>query len=367
MSEPRNLIELKAKMLCEGVNATPLVEKLFLRQNPSNVKRGGLSSGGKMQLSDCLVVNAPFYQERMVDLKVAPYSTHPRGIIIRLNGKEFCTGKVLPAPAWYRNKVGEFNITQIVTVHNCQLAIAVYEDCILFKKGSQCQFCVMNCSLQTKSPKLVKKSNKLIIDALKQIPVERYGGLTLNGGMTLSSGRGMELIRSVITAVRKTYPALPIAVEITPPQELDWIDSLVEAGMSSLMMNLECWDKSIRAKLIPGKNKYCPRGMYLKAFEYALRKLGPGRVTTCFVVGTEPIKSLKRGIEAVIKLGVIPSPLAGRFFEDIPDYPFTPKVDWQEFLEVLYFARRVMKKEGLVSTDQAGCVVCGMCDLIGDM
>ena len=102
-------------------------------------------------------------------------------------------------------------------------------------------------------------------------------------------------------------------------------------------------------------------------FKPCAEKEGLVRVTTYFVVGTEPRESLKKGIKEVIKLGVIPSPLASRYFEDVPNYPFTPHVDWREFLGVLYFAGEIIKQEGLISTDQAGWVACGMCDLIKDI
>ncbi len=65
-----NQIELKAKMLCEGVNVDKKAGELFQKQNPSNVKRGGLGSGGKIQLENGLFVNVPFYRKRKVDLKI---------------------------------------------------------------------------------------------------------------------------------------------------------------------------------------------------------------------------------------------------------------------------------------------------------
>ena len=365
-NRPKSVIELKAKMLCEGVNPDSSAEELFHQQNPSNVKRGGLSSGGKMRLPGSIFVNAPFYQKREVDLKITSDSTRDLGILIKQDGKILCRAEVLQAPSWYSEKVGEFAISQILTAHNRQLAAAVYENCALFAQGTQCTFCVMNHSLTIKAPALVKKSGGLILATLEKIPVKQYGGLTLNGGMTLRSGRGMEIIEPVVRAVHEIYPKLHISVEITPPEDLDWIDCLVDAGVASLMMNLECWDIKIRDQLIPGKNLYCSRDMYLRAFERALDKLGPGRVSTCFVVGTEPVISLKEGIEEVIKRRVIPSPLAGRYFEDIPDYSFVPKVDWREFLDVLNFTALLLRRNGIYSTDKAGCVACGMCDLIKD-
>jgi len=358
-------IALKAKLLCEGFNADEESAELFARQNPSKVKRGGLSAGGKMLLKGGVTVNAPLYRAEKTDLRISHESG--QSATLTQDGQMLWEVTILPAPDWYGQKVGPFNITQIVTAHNRQLAAAVYEDCCLFARGDACRFCVMNRSLSEKAPALVRKSGDLIVEALRSIPVEQYGGLTLNGGMTTHDARGMELFLPVVSAVHREFPSLPIAVEITPPSDLDWIDRLAQAGASGLMMNLECWDPDTRARIIPGKSALCPRESYLKAFERGLREIGKGRITTCFVVGTEPFESLKKGIETVTRMGVIPSPLAGRRFEDIPDYPVTANVNWRAFLNLLYYAESCMQQNGLLSTEKAGCVACGMCDLIRDI
>lgn len=349
------------------MNPDNVAAELFRKQNPSNVKRGGLSSGGKMKLASRIFVNAPFYRERKTDLSAVADPENAQGILIMMDGKALCKAEAIPAPEWYSEKVGEFKITQILTAHNHQLAGSVYEDCALFALRKECKFCVINRSVQGKSPALVNKTAKLMVEALDKIPVEEYGGLTLNGGMTLKPGRGMERIAPVVKEVSAKYPGLQIGVEITPPADLDWINRMADAGTASLMMNLETWDGEIRAKMIQGKNEYCPKESYLAAFERAIKVFGPGKVSTCFVVGTEPIESLKKGISTVIGMGVVPSPLAGRYFEEIADYPFAPKVNWRDFLEVISFAGAEAARLGLKTMDKAGCVACGMCDLIKDV
>lgn len=364
---PKDLFELKAKLLCEGANVDDEALQLFESQNPSRVKRGGLSSGGKIQLSDDLFVNFPFYKKRLTDLQVLRDPEKELGLLIKQADALIAKGSVIKAPDWYRERVGGFDITQIITAHNKQLATSVYESCDLFRTRNQCKFCVINTSLKDKNPNLIEKSPTLMLEALSKIPVAEYGGLTINGGMTVNPGRGMELIEPVVKAVRESYPELPIAVEITPPEDLEWIDRLAAAGTNSLMMNLECWDNDVRKKIIPGKNKYCPRDLYLAALQRAVKVLGPGRVSSCFVVGGEPIDSLKQGIKAVIAQGAIPSPLAGRYFEEVPNYRFKPNASWREFLEIQNFTKAELQKNGLCSTDQAGCVACKMCDMIKDL
>ncbi|MBU1148984.1 hypothetical protein KKI23_02720, partial [Patescibacteria group bacterium] len=153
-------IETKAKMLCEGINVDAGSAELFGRQNPSRIKRGGLSSGGKMKLSPVpnidtdrgqqeVFVNAPIYRQREVDLQVVavpeanqefeyPISGHLGQLF--LGSQLLGYVEILKAPAWYGVTVQGYPITQILTAHNRQLAGAVFESCVLFQKGIQCQF-----------------------------------------------------------------------------------------------------------------------------------------------------------------------------------------------------------------------------------
>jgi hypothetical protein len=361
------MIELKAKLLCKGAKVDGGARKLFELQNPSNVKRGGLSSGGKIKLENGLFVNFPFYQRVPTSLSVVKDPARAFGVLIQEQRKTLSRAEALQAPEWYKETVRGFPITLIFTAHNRQLAAAVFEDCALFGIQKECKFCVINRSLSTKPAELVIKSPELMLEALTKIPKISYDGITLNGGMTLKPSRGMEIVIPVVAAIRENYPDVPIAVEMTPPSSIEWVDKFWEAGGSSLMMNLEVWDEEIRKKVIPGKDEFCPKESYMKAFERAVSVLGPGKTSTCFVVGAEPIDTLKEGIERVVEMGVVPSPLAGRYFEDIPNYPFNPRVDWRDFLDVLEFAAGELAKKGLRTMDKAGCVACKMCDLIKDI
>jgi len=372
-AEPKNDLELKALLLCDGFNADKQATKWFAAQNPSNTKRGGLSSGAKMKLPSGMFVNAPLYKNR--EAKISAVSSGSNEV--QLSFKEVHSGNliqkhvgaatILSAPTWYEEFVDSFRITQIITAHNRQLASAVFEGCALFGRGDACPFCVINYSLSDKDPRLVLKSPNLYLKALKRIPVHEYDGLALNGGLTLKPSRGIELIEPVVRAVHERYPNLPIAVEITPPTDMAWIDRLQKAGAASLMMNLETWDLHKRAYGIPGKNELCPRDQYIEAFKRGIKAFGPGKISTCFVVGTEGYDTLLEGIREVTRMGVIPSPLAGRYFEDVPNYPFKSSVYWEDFLRMIEYTGDQMAKYNIRSTDRAGCVACGMCDLIRDL
>lgn len=377
MRKPQNDFELKALMLCEGINADKEATKRINCQNPLKVKRGGLSSGAKISFGK-MTANVPLYSSRACRVKLyrGDVLSGPDTFYLSVDGEVFSQAWIFDPPEWYHEFFdGIIWLPRIFTAHNRQIAAAIYEKCKLFCSGDECKFCVMKHSINSEglprqsASRLVIKTPKMIIKALDKIPLDTYDGITFNGGMTLDPGRGLELILPVAYAIRQNpkYDGKPIAVEITPPSDLNLIDKLAQYGNISLMMNLECWSSKSRKNLIPGKNRWCPRNQYLNAFKKAVDCLGRGRVSTCFVLGTESDQTLKKGIREVINLGVIPSLLCGRFFEDIKGYSFTPQVNWENFLELIIFARNEMNKAGLTSTDQAGCIACGMCDLIKDV
>lgn len=370
-------LELKARLLCEGANPdNPETVDFLSAQNPQKVLRGGLSSGFKVRLlpeqrnspngafpNREFRVNFPLYSKTPVPLKVR---TDGNGLVILENDTEIGRAEILRPPEWYSETVEGYPITSIVTQHGDQIVGSVYEGCCLFNTGEQCKFCVIDKSQTRPELRSVKKKSELILKALEVIPREAYRGLGLNGGMTFTDGRGMENMIPLMEKIRDKFGQIPLAVEMTPPKNLDWIQRFADAGGESLMMNLETWDDDIRRKLIPGKSKYCPKQAYLDAFEKALQVLGEGKVSTCFVVGSEPIPSLKDGIKKVVEYGVIPSPISGRYFEEFADYPFQPNANWKEFLDVFIFARNEMFKAGIIPNGCAGHIACGMCDIIGD-
>jgi len=364
-----NKLELKARLLCEGANAMDDETKESLStQNPQKVLRGGWSTGLKVKLDNeggkNINVNFPLYSKVNSPIKIK--SCGEKLIFIE-GDEEIGSAEIIKPPKWYDQEVQGYPITSILTQHGDQLVGSFYEWCSLFNTGEQCKFCVINKSQKYTDLQKVTQKSRLILEALSNIPKDAYRGIGLNGGMTFGEGRGIELAIPLVRDIRsKVGDKTPIAVEITPPKDLDEIQRYADAGGTSLMMNLETWDDTIRERLIPGKTKYCQKEDYFKAFEKALKVLGEGKVSTCFVVGTEPKESLRAGIEKVIDYSVVPSPLAGRYFEQFMDYDFDPRADWKEFLEIFMFTRRKMLEKGLISRDKAGCVACGMCDIIGD-
>lgn len=358
--------QLKARLLCEGAMvADGYFDELLCKLNPYGVKRAGLGSGAKVLLTPSLIpVNFPIYKDYVVPINIR---LDGERVIFTEKGIEIGHGILMRPPSWYGRFLSDSTpIERVLVHHGKQVTTAVYEDCALFNAGTACEFCVMRFS--TADRKLRLKKAEQIIEALSLVDEStQASGIVISGGMTFHPARGMEILVPVVYEIKASFPNMPIAIEITPPTDLSWVTKLKGAGCDSLMMNLECWDLASRQRYIPGKNEACPRDLYLRAFAYGVQVFGQGKISTCFICGTEPLESLKAGIKAAVACGVVPSLLSGRHFEDVPNYNFTPRMSWQDFLTAHEFLKAELQQSGIKSSDKTGCVSCGMCDMLQDV
>lgn len=83
----------------------------------------------------------------------------------------------------------------------------------------------------------------------------------------------------------------------------DLIDTLYELGIGMISINMEIWNKEKFEELCPGKVEVFGRDNYLKMINECCKKYRKGFVKTNFVLGLEPIESLKEGIEELAKIG----------------------------------------------------------------
>lgn len=127
----------------------------------------------------------------------------------------------------------------------------------------------------------------------------------LIGGLSNEIGKEKAGIISIIKHIRK-YSDMPIYLMILPPLDIDDINDYVDAGVTEVGFNLECYDRIKAKEYMPGKGNI-PLSRYEAAFERAAELLGKtGNVRCAFVVGLENETTLLEGVEFVCKLGVAP-------------------------------------------------------------
>lgn len=350
LTDTQKLFWIKLFLLCNGIRVQDWEHEGMRRAGPSTGIELMLSLGGALT-----AVKVPRYVTRRTVAKL-------EGNQISINGKVVCEASVIPLPTWYKKEVRGYPVAQILNAHGRFLVSSVYEQCVLFAAKKACIFCSMNESLVSRELKF--KSPELIVESLEYaLRFADYQGLILNGGMLFDRSGGIKNYLAVVMEVRKRFPSLAVTVESTPPKDTAWVERLVEAGVSSLTMNLETWNPVARASIVPGKNEFYTLDDYYRSFEVGIRELGKGKVSSCIVFGTEALETAQDGVRELTSRDVIVSPIARRYYDDIP-FRDGPNPNYEEFAQILSYTKERHGERRLTSF--FGCQKCNMCDPIGD-
>jgi len=355
------LVELKAKIFCHGLRVPDDVWREITDENHYKHKRAGVSQGRFFRLRDGLsftTVNAPVLE---------PFVRRSPLHVVKEGGARYriYDGDValtdcepFPWPKWYGKTTSSgVPMSLVVSAHSStSLYTAIYQGgCDYFHGSQECQFCSMKIDNKTEWRK-IEPIIEVALAALEENPAAE---MSFGGGTRLTPDKGARHDIAAVRAFKKAV-TMPVCVEMAPPDTDDWLDALKDAGCDSLMLNLELWDRDVRARIMPGKSKI-PRERYLEALAYAVKLFGVHQVSSQVLIGLEPIESTIAAMEALADVGAIPLPTVFRPLNNTPlvAHP-TPKVD--DVMRVFAANIEILHGRGLFAEKtRAGCALCGAC------
>jgi hypothetical protein len=129
----------------------------------------------------------------------------------------------------------------------------------------------------------------------------------LTGGSTFQSSVEERYISSILEAIDRARLTGEILLYITPPDDHSAIDRYFALGADRIACSLEVWDDDLAARITPGKREFTTKRRHLDALTYIAEKYGPGRAFSNFIIGLEPLESLREGAKHLAERGVIPS------------------------------------------------------------
>jgi|GEM_PF-511107 len=349
----------RKELLCYGINVDKDTITRLCSLNPS-FGTAKFIHNAQVQLPDGSYVNAPIAEEYC---KLSEYSLSVNncGINLLKNGKPLFAVSIPPIPQWtdYRLSDG-IKVSDVIGVHGHNtLSLVKYTECYYKKIGRTCTFCGCNENFNGKdsilfSPSYIAEAVKLALSGGQEY------SLALSGGMAESSDRGALLFCEIAKAVLAQSPNVGISVEIAPPVSNKYIDMLVDAGIKSIIMNLEIFDDAIRAKYCPGKIEI-PSSRYFEALSYAVSKLSSWSVSSVLIAGLENIESTVTGAKKLIDIGVIPTIMPFRPYDncEMSDHPMTnPEI----LMEIERELHQYPRKTNLDNCKHAeGCLSCNGC------
>lgn len=133
----------------------------------------------------------------------------------------------------------------------------------------------------------------------------------ITGGSTFQAEKEEQYITSYMNAINDQVGRDRLTGEvllyITPPQSNEVIDRYFEMKADRIACSLEVWDDRLGESITPGKREFTTKQRHLSALEYIAERYGPGKGFSNFIIGLEPLESLKEGATWLAERGIIPS------------------------------------------------------------
>ncbi len=355
-----NILRLKVAMLIRGVH---------FESDESSGRTGGAGPtlGRYFLLDDDIVVNAPVRTEKQAAqfhaLELQPLKANQFKVLFEDQSYGIT---LVPSPQFYEASLSDGTpMTHIALVHgtNC-LATTIVQHCDYFNQGLECRYCSIPVSLK-RGNTILRKSPEQFLQVLSSAQREGCANhLTLTMGSPGRPDRGAQEYIHFVSAIREKSD-VPIHVQLEPPDSIDYLRGLKDAGVDSVGIHLEIYDDTLREKYCPGKFKHASFFDYLSTWRHAVRFFGRGQVSSFILLGLgEAPEQLHQGFKTTIEIGVIPVPVPcrpnpGSHLEgSIPAY--IDNLD--EIVDVYLDCAQLLYEHRLdPQVHRAGCIRCTGC------
>lgn len=184
----------------------------------------------------------------------------------------------------------------------------LYPDCYYFNEGKQCGFCSLRVARKSVGKQLVtrvsgeriKESTRFILSSGWQIPM-----ITNTCGTPRNDQLTRRLILEPLQALNEVCEGkVRIHLLVHPPEDLSLLDEYRSAGVTSIAMNLEVYDRKTFAEVCPGKDQLYGYDRWWQALEHAREVFGEYQVYCGIVWGVEPLTSSMEGMEEILSRGI---------------------------------------------------------------
>jgi radical SAM protein (TIGR04043 family) len=241
------------------------------------------------------------------------------------------------------------------------LATTVSQRCVRWRhEGERCQFCAIERSLEYGSTIGLKTPQQLAEVAEAAVRLDGVRHMVLTTGTLNYHDMGVRYLAKCVRAIKAAVD-IPIQVQFEPPENLDDMLLLRDAGVDTVGMHLESLDQTVRERISPGKATISIE-RYYAAFARAVEIFGRNQVSSYIILGLgDSEETIVEGARRMAEIGVYPfvvplRPIIGTPLESAsaPDPAFTQRI-----------YRRVAennRKYGIsYRNSKAGCTRCGAC------
>ena len=238
--------------------------------------------------------------------------------VLTHKGTEVCPVSLMPGSKFFSQKTSSgMPFMGNAVLQGCNwVAFQCLWPCEYATAGKSCQFCFSGGQFEALAKR--NKPMPFIPSPQDVVEVVRYAvendgvdSIQITGGSTFKSDDEERYITSYMTAIGEQISRENISGEIllyiTPPENREVIDRYFELGADRIACSLEVWDDKLAAGIMPGKRVFTTKERYLDALTYIAEKHGAGKAFSNFIIGLEPLDSLREGATYLAERGIIPS------------------------------------------------------------
>jgi len=335
---------------------------------PSEIRGRSGGAGpaeGRSFLIDGIAVNAPI---SAAYTKFSPFRLveDPDGrYVLYRHDKRVTAVSVVPEPHYY-GRTGSDGVPfqKIALLHGVDcLATTVLQRCVNWKQSLRCAFCATERSLENQAT-IAEKSPAQLAEVARSAKAEDdVTHMVLTSGTADPPGSEIGYLARCAAAIKASIN-LPLHVQFLPPADLGLLDQLKTAGVDTVGIHIESFDRAVLRKLAPAKARIGFE-KYEATWKKAVTMFGPNQVSSFLITGLgEQPESIVWGSEFLADLGVYPfivplRPIPGSFLQDaVPPDPAVMAFIYTNVADIL-------RKKGLTAKNSlAGCVRCGACSAL---
>ncbi len=328
----------------------------------SEARKGGAGPAeGKAIIIGGRVVNVPVGAHYVEE---SPYSLERRGdeFVVEKSGRVLCKAEPIPPPAFYGGRTTDgIPFRHIALLHgsNC-LASTVIQACAHWRTGRRCGFCATEVSLRAGRTLPVKTPDHLAQAVSMAGQLDGVEHVVLTSGTSDPPGAEMRYLARCTRRIKETV-SLPVHVQFQPPSDPGLMTLLREAGVDTVGIHVETFDRNVWDRVAPAKAALGVR-RFEQAWKAAVDRFGPNQVSSFLIVGMgETEDSVVMGSEFLADLGVYPyvaplRPIPGSAMEALrPPSPDSMRRIYER-------VGALVARKGLSAfKSAAGCVRCGAC------
>jgi len=344
---------LKIELLCRGAR---------IEKNIDKGRKGGAGpTGGRyFTLPDETCIEIPLEGKFVESSPFCLVQTDGNWRVLR-GTMPLAEAKLVPRPKFYDKTTSDGTpMRKVAILHgkDC-LASTVYSKCVHWSSGKQCKFCGIELG---RHDRLIQKQphqlGEVAEEAFKEGAAKH---ITLTTGTPSGPDKGALLLAEATKAI-KEHVNMPTHVQLEPPKDIKFLETLHHAGVDTVGLHIESFDEKVFNDVCPAKSNF---KAFFRAWKSAVELFGEGQVSTFIIAGLgETDESVLEGAEKAARIGVIPyllplRPIAGTTFESVN--PPTPR----RMMKLYRAVTETLHNVGLdPRKSKAGCVRCGACSAL---